>query len=481
MRIFIITCLLAATAVHALTCNEGLCHVGLVNQNIAEHKKYLQAHIAKAPLNSRTQRHRVKRQIHLEPLTGEGTSGGTLFSYHGTVAVGTPEQRFPVLFDTGSQPFWIPSTGIPSSLAGPSQFDPSRSSTYRSLNEAAPPIEYVDGTVVNGVLGQDVVSVGPLTVDSFTFEVANSITAPSSPESSNQSALEGIMGMSFATSSQDTFFNSLIKQNKVSSPVFSYFIDDSDENGGLVFGGVDKSRYSGDFTWVPVLGSGRDGGEPFLYWQSQVYAIEVPSSASASAVSVSFSSTIAAVFDTGTSLALLPTSTARQLNRALGFVQIQSNPSIFATECSAGGGIPSGYPPISFLFGDSKNLTVYPEEYIFQQATTIQGVVACVSGFFGQDIPQPTSGGTTPSIILGNVLLRKFYTVFDQGNRQIGFAIANRARNLTVDLRPGPLAGESNGGPLGSAFPMSGTSSQVRSIALVSPTVLALLTASLLL
>lgn len=161
--------------------------------------------------------------------------------------------------DTGSIILWVQSSNITSGSGG-RHFDPTKSSTYKSLGVAADQIQYVDGTTVNGIMVQDTVSIMNLTVPESQFELATSIVS----QNQNSSEMDGIMGLSFSNPPKSglifskenpappTFFENLVSKKLVSSPVFGYYIDDTNENGGITFGGVDQSKYTGSITWLTV-------------------------------------------------------------------------------------------------------------------------------------------------------------------------------------------------------------------------------------
>jgi saccharopepsin len=79
----------------------------------------------------------------------------------------------------------------------------------------------------------------------LTFAVSNS-----SPR------FDGILGLGYDTISVNHItppFYEMINQKLIDTPVFSFRLGSSEEDGGeAVFGGIDDSAYSGKINYVPV-------------------------------------------------------------------------------------------------------------------------------------------------------------------------------------------------------------------------------------
>lgn len=116
------------------------------------------------------------------------------------------------------------------------------------------------------------------------------------------------------------------------------------------------------------------------------------------------------IADTGTSLIAMPTAQAQTLNGLLGATVLQAGEYQF--DCTKIASLPT----VTFTIA-GRNFDLKGIDYVLQ----VQGQSGpqCISGFMGIDLP--------PQInfwILGDVFIGRFYTVFDVGNKQIGFATA---------------------------------------------------------
>jgi len=185
----------------------------------------------------------------------------------------------------------------------------------------------------------------------------------------------------------------MINAGLIDEPVFSFRIGTSEEDGGeAVFGGIDDSAYTGDITYVPVRRK--------AYWEVELTKVAFGDD------ELELENTGAAI-DTGTSLIALPTDIADMLNTQIGATKSWNGQ--YTVDCAK---VPD-LPDLTFTFG-GKPYPLKGSDYILN----VQGT--CMSAFTGMDINLP--GGSL--WIVGDVFLRKYYTVYDLGRDAVGFATA---------------------------------------------------------
>jgi len=316
--------------------------------------------------------------------------------YYGEITIGTPPQTFNVCFDTGSSNLWIPSKkcnlfNIACKLH--SKYDSSKSSTYVK-NDTAFAIRYGSGSLT-GITSQDTVSVGGLSVTKQLFAEAKA-----EPGLAFVAAkFDGIMGMGYpeiSVNGMEPVFQQMIDQKVVPAPEFAFYLakhGTTTAGGELTLGGVDDTKYTGDFTAVPVTEKG--------YWQFAVDGLTAGSYKSGS---------LKAIADTGTSLLAVPTKdfTALLATFPSGIVKPLAKGE-YTVDCSQ----ISKLPDMVFTIA-GKPFTLTADDYVLKVQTE------CLLGMMGIDVPPPRG----PLWILGDVFLRKYYTKFDYGNNQLGFALA---------------------------------------------------------
>jgi phytepsin len=233
--------------------------------------------------------------------------------YFGEIGVGTPAQKFTVIFDTGSSNLWVPSSKCYFSIACffHSKYKASASSTYKKNGKPAA-IQYGTGSIA-GFFSQDHVTVGDLVVEDQDF-----IEATKEPGVTFLMAkFDGILGLGFKEISvgdaAPVWYN-MVKQGLVKEPVFSFWFNrnsDEGEGGEIVFGGVDPNHYKGKHTYVPVTHKG--------YWQFDMGDVLVDGQSTGFC-----SGGCSAIADSGTSLIAGPTSVITEINQKIGAAGVVS-------------------------------------------------------------------------------------------------------------------------------------------------------------
>jgi len=268
----------------------------------------------------------------------------------GEISIGTPPQKFTLIFDTGSSDLWIPSSKCDTTCdAFPTwhKYDETASSTFETVQPTLFQSKYVDGTDVMGESSKDLLHLGDNVTIQQIFGQATSVY-----NTTTYGNEEGIFGLAFALLSSHNFptpINNL--QGKLRHPMFSLNLNatvsdypqDSNSNTGvpdqngnlegstnlptsahseLLFGGVDGKHYKGCLQWHDLLES--QGGPAF--WQIQLDQILVGG--------MLLSSNDVAIVDSGSTFLLGPIDAIGKIASMNGATCTRGNTVVDCTSAS---------------------------------------------------------------------------------------------------------------------------------------------------
>mmetsp|Transcript_14242 Transcript_14242/g.25025 ORF Transcript_14242/g.25025 Transcript_14242/m.25025 type:complete len:419 (-) Transcript_14242:13-1269(-) len=310
--------------------------------------------------------------------------------YYGEIMIGSPPQKFTVIFDTGSSNLWVPKINCKNCgywfvHGGKSKYNQAKSSTFKKDGSDFH-IQYGSGDV-KGYMSIDQVTLADDIVikDQKFAEVQN---AGGLGVGYVMGKFDGILGLGFeglALGGASTVFKNAIDQKVVAQPVFAFDLGDN-KDGELTMGGYDDSKFKGEIEWVPLA-------EP-KYWLIDIGDIKVGSFSSG---------TTNGIVDSGTSLITGPSVEIRKIAQSVGASANMMGQ--YTIDCAK---VPT-LPDMEFTI-NGKPYAVPGKELVIQASGT------CLFALMGMDIP---SG---PKWILGDVFMRQYYTIFDYGKKQVGFA-----------------------------------------------------------
>jgi len=388
-----------------------------------------------------------------ELAVSSGSAGGRPYyrsAYYGTLMVGSPPQPFKAVFDTGSGHLVIPSMFCKSETCkAHSRFSRKRSTTAVDIDH--------DGTMVlpgqprdqitvsfgtgevTGMFIDDVVCLGANTVGGYDstpegqasrlaqtgctrMRFINALEMSEDPFKSFE--FDGVLGLGLPGTAQtpefslvNVFGNALEAAGPTTrAHIFAVFLGESEEQSEITFGGWDDKHLADDdgVAWQTVL-------DPDLgHWTLHIQEIRVDDEV------VSFcKGDCKAVVDTGTSLVSVPTGAFPELYELL------KHPADYAG-CQGPG-------PKLHIVLNGYTLTLEPQDYARhteakpRAESGAQGIFRkdpqaptffCKPVLMAMDMPAPIG----PKLfILGEPVLRKYYSIYDVKNARVGFGRARHS------------------------------------------------------
>lgn len=308
-------------------------------------------------------------------------------SYRSTCALGSPPQSQDLIVDTGSVEIWVYDTDVHD---GYSSFNPSDSSTLEYVDDLFV-VAYGDHNNFRGYHYKDDFSFSGVTITGQEFGYVNDTTAQ------NGTAIWGLAP--FLTGSNPkypTFNGNLKSQGYVQKEAFSMSLDDYEgQDGSIIFGALDKSKYVGDLWAQKITLPDR-------------FSLNLTSLTTVNGTEIPLSTPEYGVLDSGTTTIILPDAILDEFVAGLEVIPFIGGVFLWYNKPTSG--------ELTFSFGDAT--IKVPATALYDENVNILGIpvlLAIPASFYN----------LTGLTVLGDPFLRSSYVVYDYDDWEIAIAQAS--------------------------------------------------------
>ncbi|KAL2837046.1 aspartic peptidase domain-containing protein [Aspergillus pseudoustus] len=341
--------------------------------------------------------------------------GGELYSTN--LTLGTPAQRVEVSVDTGSSDLWVVYTGNEICSASNAMcdslgtYDPEESDTSEALSDQFQ-IQYGDMSWATGYYAIDTLSIVDAEVPQVQFGVAI-----------DSSIDKGILGIGYPmnVASREIYPNLpylLSSNNITNSNAYSLWLNRlGQDEGNILFGGINTAHYTGDLQTVPVVPY--NGAYVHLWLTLTGLSIE----SAQDDIDKTYQHPefpVVVLLDSGATISYLPADIVAQIYSDLD-VHFFPDEQLGLVPCDSYLDGREDYN-VTFSFSGAE-IRVPLSELVLQDALYYNG------DYLHIDDEESCIFGIAPSVdffpILGDSFLRSAYAVFDLENNEISLAQAN--------------------------------------------------------
>lgn len=339
------------------------------------------------------------------------------------VKAGTPEQKFNLLFDTGSPIMWLPKEGSDDEADIENHFHPNKSNSYHDLGESTS-LSYGSGSVT-GVLSQDNMIIFNSNVSKFGFLLAEETHF-------NVTGADGIFGFGREYGNGWKSFSileMLYKNDMIDTKQFSVFRDNQDINGSKMYLGKypDQLEKGKEVAHCKF----RDNGEGIdfrTFWTCRLSHVVYGTNEASNFEKEKKETYVDAIFDTGTNFIVFPIELfetfSSQLSNDTNCFALLDKAQTKSFACTRIDHLKT----FGFVFNGFL-LKFEPKELFIKKTLPLQSTFYVFKIYFSPN---------NQFIIFGMPFFEKYFTIFDLQHSQMKFISYNEnsiinIRNKTTD------------------------------------------------